>query len=356
MFFLAGILGLMAVGGVAMMDLASGITTNEDEDDLALDGNSDSMAGSDLADSADQLDVAGMTGHALSVPDVSDKDPGPGLILPGGAEDDLFIGGNGQDQLNGYAGHDMVLGGAGADDLHGADGHDTLDGGFGADTLQGWNGDDQLLGRKGDDVLWGHGGSDRMSGGQGYDSLHGGEGDDLMSGGHQDDVVHGGLGNDLLYGGHGQDTLFGGWGNDTLVGQDDAVGRLSPDELGHNIRDYLNGGGGDDLILAGTDDVVTPGEGEDHIVLEEQTNSGSPVQVLDYDVTEDQLLIAWDIQNNPDPDIEVSQDPQNSDLSRVSVNGIVIAHVQSTDVIRPNDIIVVDRTGWPTLDANRSGS
>ena len=50
----------------------------------------------------------------------------------------------------------------------------------------------------------------------GNDELYGGAGDDTLSGNGGNDGLYGESGNDALYGGNGADTLVGGTGNDTL--------------------------------------------------------------------------------------------------------------------------------------------
>ena len=62
-------------------------------------------------------------------------------------------------------------------------GNDLLLGSNGADTLQGSFGDDTLRGFKGSDVLVGGGDDDTLEGGKGSDSLYGDAGDDHLDGG-----------------------------------------------------------------------------------------------------------------------------------------------------------------------------
>jgi len=58
--------------------------------------------------------------------------------------------------------------------------------------------------------------------------------------------LHGAIGNDTLEGGIGQDTLFGGWRDDVIPGI-----VYDPNTQDLDGKDYLNGGGGNDLIIAG---------------------------------------------------------------------------------------------------------
>ena len=93
------------------------------------------------------------------------------------------------------------------DVLLGDDGSNTLDGGRGDDTLRGRGGDDRLDGKRGDDDLRGGDGDDRLDGRRGDDNLLGGAGDDRLFGQQGDDVLRGGRGADELGGGPGADTF-----------------------------------------------------------------------------------------------------------------------------------------------------
>ncbi len=73
----------------------------------------------------------------------------------------VLIGGDGDDELRGFAGRDNVIdGGAGNDTLVGSNGNDTLIGGAGNDLLEGGAGDDLLIAGPGTDTLRGGSGSD----------------------------------------------------------------------------------------------------------------------------------------------------------------------------------------------------
>jgi Ca2+-binding RTX toxin-like protein len=73
-------------------------------------------------------------------------------ILLGNQTNNLFIGGAGNDSLNGMAGNDILLGGDNNDTLTGDIGDDTLFGGPGTDTLTGGLGQDTYVSPTGDTV------------------------------------------------------------------------------------------------------------------------------------------------------------------------------------------------------------
>lgn len=76
-----------------------------------------------------------------------------GGVLTDAGTDDILVGGDGDDNLNGYTGNDTLFGGAGNDTLGGGKGNDVVYGEAGNDTLRGALGDDLVYGGDGDDVL-----------------------------------------------------------------------------------------------------------------------------------------------------------------------------------------------------------
>lgn len=78
--------------------------------------------------------------------------------------------------------------------------------------------DQMVLGGNGDNLMQGDSGHDTLFAGNGSDVLNGADGDDFLTGGNGNDVLHGGAGDDQLFGGNGKDRLVGGVGNDLLVG------------------------------------------------------------------------------------------------------------------------------------------
>jgi Ca2+-binding RTX toxin-like protein len=203
-------------------------------------------------------------------------------MLAGGAGDDQLTGFKGADHMHGDAGNDSLTGGKGPDSLDGGGGGDFLDGQQGSDSIDGGAGDDRLLGDKGNDTIEGDGGDDaieggagddsRLEGGDGGDTVLGGSGSDNADGGPGDgDVVRGDAGTDTLAGGEGADDIVSyasatrsgvlvslqasrakGDGHDALVGFEDVVGSPQADTIvGDDIANRLDGGVGDDTLLAG---------------------------------------------------------------------------------------------------------
>ncbi len=342
MLWLAGLLGVFAVGAFSFVDTGSSADDGENDGTLNDTGAENGDLATDAGTGAEDIGLDLAPQHVsipgegdIEQPMVSDQ------IIAGGTGNDDLAGGSGNDQINGYAGDDGLFGGAGNDDMHGNVGQDTLVGGADTDTLHGEDGQDALLGGPGNDSLFGHNDSDLIIGGGGNDELNGGTGNDVLRGGDGNDALLGGQDNDFLSGGAGADTLMGGWGNDVLSGLHDPSANSDGPE---SDVDYLNGGGGDDTIMAGAGDIVTSGDGFDDIFLGDLNTGGDAVQIVDYNAEQDNLVLVWDHANNPDPNVEVVADEQNPDLSTIFVNGVEVASVSGSGPVDASDIVLVDRS------------
>jgi Ca2+-binding RTX toxin-like protein len=239
----------------------------------------------------------------------------------------------------GTDGNDVLSGGLDADDLRGDDGNDTLFGSVGADTLSGEAGNDALYGGDDDDTLFGNNADDTMHGGGGNDALQGSAGNDNLSGDQGADALQGGLDNDTLSGGLGEDSLFGGWGNDQLNGVEDDTTVAGIQDI--DGADFLNGGGGDDQIIAGQNDVVTGGSGEDTLVLGDWITDGNAVQIMDFDETEDSIILIWDDAVGEEPTVDLQINPDYPDLIQILMDGEAVADVDSNSGIVLSDIALV---------------
>jgi|GEM_PF-464903 len=358
MLWIAGLLGLMGIGGAALLDFGDDLPADESPasgsgdpsapDDTPvipadefLDG---ATSGTDQGleicdfidtDSGETGENTGLGTSDLGEPVLFDGDQVTGTdqadILIGTEIGDHITGLEGDDQLNGYAGDDSVVGGTGDDQLHGGSGDDSLIGGSGIDLLHGEYGDDNLSGDAGDDSLFGHFGADTLLGGAGDDQGHGGQGDDSLNGGAGNDALHGNDGNDSLQGGSGQDSLFGGTGNDLVWGADDGT------EV-----DYLNGGDGDDTLVAGAGDIVTSGEGADEIWAEDLSGSGEAVQLMDFDSSEDQLVVFWNPDTEAEPEITIETDSNSPNQQVIRVNGNEVLRLTGAEGLSVADIALVD--------------
>lgn len=223
---------------------------------------------------------------------------------------DLMVGDDRDNQINGGDGNDYLYGKAGADNLIGEQGNDYLDGGSGNDTMIGGKGDDTyyvdslldvidekagegndiavvsvdyslsgqhehieqigldtrnggsgllLAGNELDNNLIGNQLDNIILGGDGADTIYGGEGDDHLEAGDEDvygegkiNVLDGGVGNDTLIGGDGVDILVGGNGDDSLFVDRGAVSVTIPTTFEYLGTEYMIGGEGFDSYYIGT--------------------------------------------------------------------------------------------------------
>lgn len=256
-------------------------------------------------------------------------------------------GTDGNDDLMGDGLNDLLFGGTGDDFLSGGNGNDRAFGGEGNDVLTGGNGDDLLRGSDGTDVLFGRAGNDDLRGDLQDDWLDGGKGDDVLNGGFGDDLVAGGTGADTLEGGGGDDVVIGAKGLDFAL-SDDALADLrddfsegfdafnpddpNPDNGGPRTDDgevdILDGGDGDDLLIAGAGDTSTGGNGEDVFVLINDVGGDLSV-ITDFDDDEDSLLYLYDeTQGEPVMDLTVNADGTQT----LTADGEDLATILSADL------------------------
>lgn len=349
MLALAGLLGLFMAGLVVEVPSLLGMGRENDEpDEPEFHEEEDAVQSEDTVEAGMGLapvDAAeSTTGFDPGEDDVvGDDNTLPqdtidavlGTILAGTDAADTLAGGAGGDQINGYAGDDALFGEGGDDHIFGGQGDDTLAGGADDDLLNGQEDNDGLWGGDGDDTLFGGLGNDLLSGGSGNDQIAGGAGDDRAYGGAGDDAIEGGYGHDILIGGAGSDTLFGDVGDDILVGtQIDSAGKDT------DMRDFLNGGSGDDVFLLGADDIASGGTGADSFVVGDWMEGGPEAVIQDFDAAVDRLVVAVGEADFSTTVISVEKDTDSS-TSRVVMNGEVVALVSGAGSLSAEMITLV---------------
>ncbi|WP_127111826.1 calcium-binding protein [Shimia sediminis] len=200
--------------------------------------------------------------------------------------------------------------------------------------------DDILVDEGDNDLLIGTEGEDALDGGTGYDIAFGLEGEDTLAGGSEDDLLLGGQDNDLVQGGSGDDVLVGGDGSDTLIGNsgDDVIDGTSQldedalqasaetaatiDDLTYSLSsdpdtddgDVIEGRGGDDQIIMGSMDSVSGGSGSDLFAGGDWITPGEPAIIEDYDASEDAIIYSYD-DSSPEPTITTSVDGTTGDAT-----------------------------------------
>ena len=227
-------------------------------------------------------------------------------LLEGRGGDDELLGNGDNDLLEGGAGNDMLEGGAGADRLTGGIGEDTAsyessdagvvvrlhslaargghaegDSFIGRATVQDTEVPDieHLIGSSHDDTLAGDLSNNTLMGRGGDDTLYGGPdgGDDRMYGENGNDRIYGGVGNDMIYGGAGDDVLSGGADDDTFV--------FAPGNGDDTITDFTDGDDKIDLSafadITSVDD-LSMDQREGDIVINLSNQSGGSITLQDF--------------------------------------------------------------------------
>ena len=236
-------------------------------------------------------------------------------LVEGRGGDDELLGNGGNDILEGGAGNDMLEGGAGADRLTGGIGEDTasyessdagvvvrlhslaaLGGHAEGDTFTGLvtvqdtevPDIEHLIGSSHDDTLAGDLRNNTLKGRDGDDTLYGGPdgGDDRMYGENGNDSIFGGIGNDTVHGGIGNDTIYGGAGDDVLSGgADDDTFVFAPGGGADTITDFGNGDDKLDLStfadIASVDDLFIE-QREGDVVIDLSNQGGESITLQDF--------------------------------------------------------------------------
>ena len=163
----------------------------------------------------------------------------------------------------------------------------TVQGSPGFDQLDGTPNGDSFTGGDGDDNLYGYAGNDTLDGGAGANTFNDGDGDDVIVGGPHNDTWNVGLGRDVFTPGDGTDAVsyggrtaavtitLNGVADDGQAGEGDNVGADVEDAtggagndtiVGNDLGDRLHGGAGDDSIVGGAaEDRLEGEEGNDTI-------------------------------------------------------------------------------------------
>ena len=295
--------------GIVMSGADSHLEGGAGDDTLSGGYGDDTLDGGADIDTVDYSMVAGSLAIALDV-DGNVLDVVDGL----GGLDQLFgfenvLAGAGDDSLVGNAAGNRLAGGAGDDTLAGGAGDDTLEGGSGRDTADYSASTDGLVITLDADgnalgIADGLGTTDYL---YGIENLIGGSGNDSLTGNAGQNLLRGGAGNDTLTGGLGVDTVdyrtslgplsitldgsgnasnvddgFGG--TDQLYGFENILGGAGDDTLtGNDLANLLDGGAGDDWLLAGTNasDTLIGGLGSD--TADYRASTGNLSIILDAD-------------------------------------------------------------------------
>ena len=185
---------------------------------------------------------------------------------------DILIGNDGANRLEGGDGNDYFFSSEGADQLDGGDGQDRIlyqrsDAGVTVNledgTGEGGHAEGDIF--TGIESVIGSNHRDILIGDDDYNFLGGGRGDDELWGKDGNDVLVGGLGDDQLYGGDGNDGLYGRWGADLLDG-------------GGGIDSISYNGSDAGVMINLMDGTVSGGSAEGDVIIDIENVQGSRYQ------------------------------------------------------------------------------
>ena len=198
-----------------------------------------------------------------------------GKAVGGGGSDNITVNPNSDKSVTIYGGTENSLGrnslgvleerAADQDILIGGSGDDYIYGGVGADSIEGKAGNDSINGRMGADIIQGGAGMDTIDGGAGNDSIYS---HTIERKGYQDgfkSVLYGGNGNDTIYANAAYNIISGDGGNDSIIAHDNTINEYHFKKgNGADVvksSKYWNGGQGSykDVIIFDDMDFTTDG-------------------------------------------------------------------------------------------------
>ena len=111
-------------------------------------------------------------------------------------------------------------------------------------------------------------------------------------------------------------------------------------EDGEQNADFLNGGDGDDTILAGAGDQVSGGDGADTTILSDDMSGHA--QIWDFESGLDTLVVLYDGDEDI-PEINISENPDAAGRWIIHADGETVAHITG-DVPTHADISLIARS------------
>ena len=82
-------------------------------------------------------------------------------------------------------------------------------------------------------------------------------------------------------------------------------------------------------------------EGEDELIIPSESDTYAPIDVMEFDSTEDSIVVIWDHDDNPDPAIELVPDSDDPDLTRVMVDDTEVAQLVGAQDLSTDDIVLM---------------
>jgi hypothetical protein len=154
------------------------------------------------------------------------------------------------------------------------------------------------------------------------------------------DVMSDNAAADMLSDGDAEGQSGGYAGDDVLEG---VIYNAAPGVIYSDTEDFLDGGNGDDPIIAGQDNSVHNGDGADQIVLGDWISAGHNAEITGFSVAEDSLLFIWDdtAPNSAEPRVTLMPDPDNAGQFQVVMEDQIIAQVSGDEDLGDTDFALI---------------
>ena len=129
---------------------------------------------------------------------------------------------------------------------------------------------------------------------------------------------------------------------------EDAPESIQLDDSGVTFADegvaeqHIDGGAGDDTLMAGAGAGLTGGTGEDQFMAGNWTGTEQTVQLMDFDTDEDKLVLVWDFEDGEEPSVELQQNPEAEDEQVILVDGEPALRVTGAGWLTAADLVLID--------------
>tara|TARA_B100000780_G_scaffold44149_1_gene27435 strand:- start:62 stop:406 length:345 start_codon:yes stop_codon:yes gene_type:complete len=106
-------------------------------------------------------------------------------------------------------------------------------------------------------------------------------------------------------------------------------------------QDFLNGGEGDDTLLAGAGDVVTPGLGQETVILDSENAGKTAANIMGFDRQLYKILITYPAAAQEIPVVRLQPNEDNPTLTQILVNASVLAIMNTVTDFNAADITLI---------------
>jgi Ca2+-binding RTX toxin-like protein len=175
--------------------------------------------------------------------------------------ENVIIGTNGNETINGTPNNDLILAKNGNDTVNGNGGDDCIDAGEGNDKVTTLDGSDVIYAGGGNNTVNSGGGNNAVSSGNGNDEITTGTGDDVINAGGGNNKVQAGAGTNSVTTANGNDEVTTSSGNDTI----DAGGGNNKVNAGDGTNSVTTGNGNDEVTTGAGDDTISAGGGNNKV-------------------------------------------------------------------------------------------